>query len=85
MDKRSLHYILHDGERAYEIACDTVVFSSPRKPGLKADATELEVEQKAGSIEGLQDLMRAFETFFAVIPRRASSKYQDGLKALELI
>jgi hypothetical protein len=29
--------------------------------------------------------MRAFETFFAVVPRRASSKYQDGLKALELI
>ena len=85
MDKRSLHYVLHESERAYEIACDTVVFSSPRKPGLKADATELEIEQKAGSIEGLQDLMRAFETFFAVIPRRGSSKYQDGLKALELI
>jgi hypothetical protein len=45
----------------------------------------LEIEQKAGSVEGLQDLMRAFETFFAVVPRRASSKYQDGLKALELI
>lgn len=85
MDKRSLHYVLHENERAYEIACDTVVFSSPRKPGLKADATELEIEQKAGSVEGLQDLMRAFETFFAVIPRRGSSKYQDGLKALELI
>ena len=85
MDKRSLHYVLHENERAYEIACDTVAFSSPRKPGLKADATELEIEQKAGSVEGLQDLMRAFETFFAVIPRRGSSKYQDGLKALELI
>jgi inorganic triphosphatase YgiF len=85
MDKRSLHYVLHEGERAYEIACDSVVFSSPRKPGLKADATELEIEQKAGSVEGLQDLMRAFEMFFAVVPRRGSSKYQDGLKALELI
>ena len=85
MDKRSLHYILHESERAYEIACDTVVFSSPRKPGQKADATELEIEQKAGSVEGLQDLMRVFETFFAVVARRASSKYQDGLKALELI
>jgi len=85
MDKRSLHYVLHESERAYEIACDTVVFSSPRKPGIKADATELEIEQKAGSVEGLQDLMRAFETFFAVVPRRGSSKYQDGLKALELI
>jgi inorganic triphosphatase YgiF len=85
MDKRALHYILHEGECAYEIACDSVVFNSPRKPGLKAEATELEIEQKAGSIEGLQDLMRAFETFFAVIPRRASSKYQDGLKELELI
>jgi hypothetical protein len=29
--------------------------------------------------------MRVFETFFAVVARRASSKYQDGLKALELI
>ena len=85
MDKRSLHYILHEGERAYEIACDTVAFSSPRKPGHKAEATELEIEQKAGSVEGLRDLMRVFETFFAVVPRRASSKYQDGLKALELI
>ena len=85
MDKRALHYVLHQSERAYEIACDSVVFSSPRRPGLKADATELEIEQKAGSVEGLQDLMRAFETFFAVIPRRGSSKYQDGLKALELI
>lgn len=85
LDKRALHYVLHDGERAYEIACDTVVFSSPRKPGVKADLTELEIEQKAGSVEGLQDLMRAFETFFAVVPRRGSSKYQDGLKALELI
>lgn len=85
MDRRSLHYVLHESERAYEIACDTVVFSSPRKPGLKADATELEIEQKAGSVEGLQDLMRAFETFFAVVPRRGSSKYQDGLRALGLI
>lgn len=85
MDRRSLHYVLHEGERAYEIACDTVVFSSPRKPSHKADATELEIEQKAGSVEGLQDLMRVFETFFAVVPRRASSKYQDGLKALGLI
>ncbi len=85
MDRRALHYVLHQSERAYEIACDSVVFSSPRRPGLKADATELEIEQKAGSVEGLQDLMRAFETFFAVIPRRGSSKYQDGLKALELI
>jgi inorganic triphosphatase YgiF len=85
MDKRALHYVLHQSERVYEIACDSVVFSSPHKPGLKADATELEIEQKAGSVEGLQDLMRAFETFFAVIPRRGSSKYQDGLKALELI
>ncbi|MCX6085985.1 MAG: CYTH domain-containing protein [Caldiserica bacterium] len=85
LDKRALHYVLHQSERAYEIACDSVVFSSPRRPGIKADATELEIEQKAGSVEGLQDLMRAFETFFAVVPRRGSSKYQDGLKALELI
>jgi len=85
MDKRALHYILHEGERAYEIACDSVIFSSPRRPDCKANATELEIEQKAGSVEGLQDLMRAFETFFAVVPRRSSSKYQDGLKALELI
>lgn len=85
MDRRALHYVLHGSERAYEIACDTVVFSSPRKPGRRADATELEIEQKAGSFEGLQDLMRAFEMFFAVVPRRGSSKYQDGLKALDLI
>lgn len=85
LDRRALHYVLHEGERAYEIACDSVVFSSPRKLGHKAEATELEIEQKAGSIEGLQDLMRAFEVFFAVVPRHGSSKYQDGLKALELI
>lgn len=84
-DRRVLHYILQQGERAYEIACDTVVFTSPRAPAHRADATELEIEQKAGSFEGLQDLMRAFETFFAVVPRRSSSKYQDGLKALGLI
>lgn len=85
MDKRVLHYILQQGERAYEIACDTVAFTSPRAPAHRVDATELEIEQKAGSYEGLQDLMRAFETFFAVVPRRSSSKYQDGLKALGLI
>lgn len=85
LDRRALHYILHEGERAYEIACDTVVFSSPRRPGTKAEKTELEIEQKAGSLEGLQDLMRAFETFFAVVPRHSSSKYEDGLKALELL
>jgi inorganic triphosphatase YgiF len=84
-DKRVLHYVLQEGERAYEIACDTVAFTSPRAPAHRADATELEIEQKAGSYEGLQDLMRAFETFFAVVPRRSSSKYQDGLKALGLI
>ncbi|MGB9666686.1 MAG: CYTH domain-containing protein [Candidatus Cryosericum sp.] len=85
LDRRALHYILHEGKRAYEIACDTVVFSSPRRPGSKAETTELEIEQKAGSFEGLQDLMRAFETFFAVVPRHSSSKYEDGLKALELL
>lgn len=85
LDRRALHYILHEGERAYEIACDTVVFSSPRRPGTKAETTELEIEQKAGSLEGLQDLMRAFEMFFAVVPRHSSSKYEDGLKALELL
>jgi len=85
VDKRTLHYIIHEGERAYEIACDSVVFSSPRRPGRKAETTELEIEQKAGSIEGLQELTRVFEEFFAVVPRRSSSKYQDGLKALELI
>jgi len=85
VDKRTLHYIIHEGERAYEIACDSVVFSSPRRPGRKAETTELEIEQKAGSVEGLQELTRVFEAFFAVVPRRSSSKYQDGLKALELI
>jgi inorganic triphosphatase YgiF len=85
MDKRVRHYVLQEGERVYEIACDTVAFTSPRAPAHRADATELEIEQKAGSYEGLQDLMRAFETFFAVVPRRSSSKYQDGLKALGLI
>jgi inorganic triphosphatase YgiF len=85
LDRRALHYVLHEGERAYEIACDSVVFSSPRKPGSKAETTELEIETKAGSLEGLQDLMRAFEVFFAVVPRHGSSKYQDGLKALAII
>jgi inorganic triphosphatase YgiF len=85
VDRRVLHYVLQQGERAYEIACDTVAFTSPRTPAHRAEATELEIEQKAGSYEGLQDLMRAFETFFAVVPRRSSSKYQDGLKALGLI
>lgn len=85
MDKRVLHYVLQQGERAYEIACDTVAFTSPRVPAHRVDATELEIEQKAGSYEGLQDLMRAFETFFAVVPKRSASKYQDGLKALGLI
>jgi len=46
MDKRSLHYVLHESERAYEIACDTVVFSSPRKPGHRADATEWRSNRK---------------------------------------
>ena len=83
-NKRSLHYVMHEGNRAYEIACDTVTFTSPRKPGIRAEGTELEIEQKAGSVQGLEQLARAFETFFAVIPRRASSKYQDGLRALGL-
>ena len=84
-NKRALHYVMYEGDRAYEIACDTVTFTSPRKPGARADATELEIEQKAGSAQGLEQLARAFETFFAVVPRRASSKYQDGLRALGLI
>lgn len=84
-NKRALHYVMYEGDRAYEIACDTVTFTSPRKPGTRADAAELEIEQKAGSAQGLEQLARAFETFFAVVPRRASSKYQDGLRALGLI
>lgn len=84
-NKRALHYVMHEGDRAYEIACDTVTFTSPRKPGARAEGTELEIEQKAGSVQGLEQLARVFETFFAVIPRRASSKYQDGLRALGLI
>ncbi|HNW84855.1 MAG TPA: hypothetical protein PKH46_04985, partial [Candidatus Cryosericum sp.] len=79
------HYVMHEGDRAYEIACDTVTFTSPRKPGARAEGTELEIEQKAGSVQGLEQLARVFEMFFAVIPRRASSKYQDGLRALGLI
>jgi inorganic triphosphatase YgiF len=84
-DRRALHYVLEEGQRAYEIACDTVTFSSPRAPRHKTDATELEIEQKAGSFEGMQDLMHAFEAVFAVVPRRSSSKYQDGLRSLGLI
>ena len=84
-NKRALHYVMYEGNRAYEIACDTVTFTSPRKPGARADAAELEIEQKAGSAQGLDQLARAFETFFAVVPRRASSKYQDGLRSLGLI
>lgn len=84
-DRRTLHYVLHQDERSYEIACDTVIFTSPRRPGCRADAMELEIEQMAGSLEGLENLMRAFETFFAVVPRHSSSKYRDGLSALGLI
>jgi len=84
-NKRALHYVMHEKERAYEIACDTVTFTSPRKPGARADGAELEIEQKAGSAQGLEQIARAFETLFAVVPRRASSKYQDGLRALGLI
>lgn len=84
-DRRALHYVLQDGAHAYEIACDTVTFSSPRAPGQRAGETELEIEQKGGSLEGLQSLMHIFELFFALTPRRSSSKYQDGLRGLGII
>jgi inorganic triphosphatase YgiF len=83
--RRALHYAVLGDERAFEIACDTVVFTSPRVPGHRADATELEIEQKAGSDSSFQELMHVFEALFAIVPRRASSKYQDGLKGLSLI
>lgn len=83
--RRALHYAVLGDARAFEIACDTVVFTSPRAPGRRLDTTELEIEQEAGSDSSFQELMHVFEALFAIVPRRASSKYQDGLKGLGLI
>ena len=83
--RRALHHAMLGDTRVFEIACDTVVFTSPRAPGHRADAMELEIEQEAGSETRFRELMHVFEALFAIVPRRAASKYRDGLQALGLI
>lgn len=84
-DRRALHYVLQEGNRACEIACDTVAFSSPRAPGRRSTEMELEIEQKSGTGDVFREVLHVFELFFALTPRRSTSKYRDGLSSLGLL
>lgn len=84
-DRRALHYVLQDGDRACEIACDAVTFTSPRAPGRRSTEMELEIEQKSGTGDVFREVLRVFEQFFALTPRRSTSKYRDGLTGLGLL